>query len=204
MVGGVEKSSQVQSILSFSNELFFRYGYSGITIDEIAAKLHISKTTFYRFFSSKEELLDTVVSRHYQTTRDAFSFGGVQSVDELREEYRRAIAFMGKVLERLDARALQDIRASAPRIWSKLRKLQHEAFSHIFGLIISRGIENGVLRSDVKVEEASELLAASIESLHDGEALEELELDRGDTIRSLVDLLFDGMLARTSGLPAKD
>ena len=58
---GDEPTPQLDRILDFARERFFRYGYSSVTIDEIAAELRMSKATFYRFFKSKEELLESAV-----------------------------------------------------------------------------------------------------------------------------------------------
>ena len=54
-----------QRIIDYAIGQFWRYGYSGITIDEIAGELRISKATFYNFFKSKEDL---VVRRPVSTT----------------------------------------------------------------------------------------------------------------------------------------
>ena len=47
-----------EKIIELISEKFFREGFSRTTMDEIATDLHMSKKTIYKFFSSKEELLN--------------------------------------------------------------------------------------------------------------------------------------------------
>jgi AcrR family transcriptional regulator len=50
-----------QAILSSALHLFARRGYSRATIDEIAQRAHISKGLIYNYFSSKEEILESLI-----------------------------------------------------------------------------------------------------------------------------------------------
>lgn len=47
-----------QKILSCTKEILINYGEDAITIDNIARKCKISKSTFYNYFSNKEDLLN--------------------------------------------------------------------------------------------------------------------------------------------------
>ena len=48
-------------ILTRAEEMFLRFGYSKVTMDEIAANLGMSKKTLYKFFPSKEELVREII-----------------------------------------------------------------------------------------------------------------------------------------------
>ena len=55
-----------QRIMLEARGLFFRYGFSKVTMDEAAEALGMSKKTLYRYFPSKEELLEEVTSAHME------------------------------------------------------------------------------------------------------------------------------------------
>ena len=40
--------------------LYLKYGFDGISMDEIAARLHVGKPTLYKYFKSKEEIVREV------------------------------------------------------------------------------------------------------------------------------------------------
>ena len=44
-------------VIDTARELFSKYGYKKVSMDEIAAKAGVTKKTIYMYFSSKEELL---------------------------------------------------------------------------------------------------------------------------------------------------
>ncbi|MFN9581658.1 MAG: TetR/AcrR family transcriptional regulator, partial [Bacteroidota bacterium] len=48
-------------ILSESQQLFLRYGFKSITMDDISRELGISKKTLYQFFTDKNELVHQCV-----------------------------------------------------------------------------------------------------------------------------------------------
>jgi AcrR family transcriptional regulator len=52
-----------QRIESKAQEMFYRYGYSRVTMEEIASTLGISKKTLYKHFSNKEHLLKEIVHK---------------------------------------------------------------------------------------------------------------------------------------------
>ena len=46
-----------QRIQLKARELFMRYGFRSVTMDEIAGQIGISKKTLYQFFEDKDALL---------------------------------------------------------------------------------------------------------------------------------------------------
>ncbi|MEJ7677368.1 MAG: helix-turn-helix domain-containing protein [Segetibacter sp.] len=53
-----------ERILRKAHELFNRFGFRRVTMDEIALKSGMSKKTIYQSFVNKDELVDAVVEEH--------------------------------------------------------------------------------------------------------------------------------------------
>jgi len=68
MAGQSEK--KLEMLMKKSSELFFKYGYNGVSVDKIAAEAGISKMTVYKYFSSKEDLFVEVICRDIQHYMD--------------------------------------------------------------------------------------------------------------------------------------
>ena len=57
----VKKTELYDRILMTAEKLFIRYGYAKTSLKLIAEKCYISKSNIYRYFSSKEEIYETLV-----------------------------------------------------------------------------------------------------------------------------------------------
>lgn len=53
-----------QRIIALADELFLEYGIKGISMDEIARRLSMSKRTLYEYFADKEDLLLACIDHH--------------------------------------------------------------------------------------------------------------------------------------------
>ena len=53
---------KILQILSTSEDLFQRFGFKRITIEEICAKSNVSKMTFYKYFPNKNELIKQMLN----------------------------------------------------------------------------------------------------------------------------------------------
>ncbi len=187
-------------ILELARELFFRYGFTKVTIDEIAAELHISKTTFYNNFSSKEDLLDKVIDSYYQTIRDGISHIMAEGSGYL-ETLRKILLFIGEMLKRMDARAQDDIRTSSPKTWQNLKALQLRTVHSSLEKVIRKGIEIGFVRRDTYPKMVADFLIMTIENILNGEeTLSSMASSVQNTLQAMVDLLLHGILVyRKSG-----
>lgn len=56
------------TILEIALKLFQRFGYQKTTVEEIAREAQIGKGTVYLHFTSKEEILLTLIQNHHQAT----------------------------------------------------------------------------------------------------------------------------------------
>ncbi len=56
-----------EEILRVVTHCFSGWGYEATTIEEIAARVEISRVTFYTYFKSKEELLQAIFDRSLGT-----------------------------------------------------------------------------------------------------------------------------------------
>jgi AcrR family transcriptional regulator len=53
--------------------MFEQHGFSGVNVEEIAAQARISTRTFYRYFPTKEDVLQVRIRREAEALRDALA-----------------------------------------------------------------------------------------------------------------------------------
>lgn len=56
----VRKTMKKKQIVEVAKELFLKHGLKRVSIGEICAQAEVSKATFYKYFSNKDDLLDQI------------------------------------------------------------------------------------------------------------------------------------------------
>ncbi|NLO38403.1 MAG: TetR/AcrR family transcriptional regulator [Ruminiclostridium sp.] len=68
-------SPKFRKMIDTAKALFFKHGVKRVTIEEICEKAHVSKVTFYRYFTNKEDILRQI--------RDELMTTGFARYDEI-------------------------------------------------------------------------------------------------------------------------
>lgn len=63
------RSAKEEAILTTATRLFYERGYHVIGVDRIIAESNVAKMTFYKYFVSKEELIEKVLENRDQLIR---------------------------------------------------------------------------------------------------------------------------------------
>ena len=81
-----KNNNQVKSnIVSAAWELYYRFGYENTTIDDIVHRAHVSKGSFYYYFSTKADLLESLsylFDRKYEELMESMP-GDLKPVEKL-------------------------------------------------------------------------------------------------------------------------
>jgi AcrR family transcriptional regulator len=78
-----------ESILRAAKELFRKYGYHKTSVNEIAKKARIAKATIYKYFDSKEQVLDAILMDYLDVNLHEIISNKVQYANE--EEHLTAL-----------------------------------------------------------------------------------------------------------------
>ena len=178
--------------LQAASELFFSYGYSRVSMDEVAKSLGMSKKTIYKHFGSKQELLLATMKQYY----DEIQVG----VDRLHEDtnldhanrLRMFIELLGQKMGGI-RRAQMDLRQGAPEVWDYVEERREQVvFSELRGLI-NTGIKNDELRADIDPELLGSLVTIWIQAVANSDVMTEYPVSAADLLQTMLNVLMDGM-----------
>lgn len=82
----MKRAKKREHLIEIATELFNRLGYHAAGVDRVIAEAGIAKTTLYRHFGSKEELIVAVLRRIDERYRDAMRQAVDTSARELRQK----------------------------------------------------------------------------------------------------------------------
>lgn len=104
LVGGGRREVAADRIYAAATELVVRYGFDVFDIDALAARMHCSRATIYRYAGGKKEIRDAVVLRLAAGVVDAVR----KSVDGLSGP-ERVVTAITVALEQIRARPIRTV-----------------------------------------------------------------------------------------------
>src|SRR5262249_38086935 len=149
------------AILDSTRELLAEVGVRGLTIEAVAARSGVAKTTIYRRWRDKNELaLAAVWADLLSTTQAGDNVGDTRA--ELLGFLEPVIAILRSPLPRDGIRGLTSEIAQNPDLSRNYRERIIEPRLDQLAAVVSRGVERGDLRSDTDVRLAHELLIGPV------------------------------------------
>ncbi len=147
----MEKSVIEEKILEAAEELFFRYGYSKTSVDDITEHIRISKKTLYQTFDSKEKILATIFDRiktELSTQIEAVICSELAFTDKLKE----ALRVISRQFSKIPPFFYDDIQYQAPEVWKMWLDYKKDAAFRHFRVLLEEGKEKGSIRKDVNID----------------------------------------------------
>ena len=175
--------------------VFARSGYHGARVGDIAAEAGVAHGLLYHYFSSKDEVLETVFRENFGELLARFR--AVEAADEPAPEKLEGIA---KILLRtwrndpaLVTVMVREV-ARSPQLQAQVDEVR-EAFA-IIQRVIEQGQADGTFRPDVDAQLASWIVYGGLEEVLTGWVLGQLP-DGDDEVaraeQTVVDLALGGL-----------
>ena len=186
-------------ILDAAVRVFARRGYHGSRVGDIAGEAGIAHGLLYHYFSSKEEVLQTIFRENWGELIERF-----RAVEAAEEPAPDKLAGIAKILLRtwrndpdLVTVMIREV-ARSPQLQSQVSEVR-EAFA-IVQRVIEQGRTEGSFRADVDARFASWIVYGGLEEVLTGWVLGGLpdgdeEVARAE--RTAIDLALGGLSAST-------
>jgi len=190
-------SSDVQvrnRILQAAREQFFRFGFTKVTIDEIASDLGMSKKTIYKYFPSKDRLLrgviETMMKEIWTRVSSLIHDDSMDFLDKLKY----LMELVGMQISKLGRPFIQDVQRNAPEIWKEIDEFRNKAILNNFGDLLNEGVQKGVFRSDVNQQLLMLMYSNTIQNIINPEVLSQHPFSASDVFEAIIKVIFEGIL----------
>jgi AcrR family transcriptional regulator len=145
-----QTQSQENAIMEHGLDMILHGGVKGFTVESLAKDLAMSKKTIYKFFPTKDILLQKTFQ--YITTIIARKFQHIRNLDiNPLDKFETAITEILKTLNRVSIPKISELKARYPHIWREIetfRLARREDFLCIF----TEAQEQGYIREDLDLE----------------------------------------------------
>ena len=159
--GGRPRSSQTErAILQATRELLVEAGVQRLTVEKVAARAGVAKTTIYRRWRDKDELALAVVLDMVEQVVQLPELGDTRA--ELLAFVNAAVEVLGSTLMGRVMQGLVSDLATDPELASAFRERVVSVRDAEVERLVERGIARGTLRADTDPTTVHDLLIGTV------------------------------------------
>jgi AcrR family transcriptional regulator len=181
-------------ILKGASDILDKGVYGDLTVDALARSLHMSKSTLYKYFASKEDVIIALVDDACAETEAEFTTSGAFTTTTPAKAVESILDRYAAHAERLPRAAVLQYRRLPAACQDRLELTRNTA-----GKVLRDVIERGQRAGDFKESDAalaSHAIMAAAHAATQAAARGELKGDRGQSVRALYPFFMPGLAAR--------
>lgn len=182
-------------ILDKSLEMFQGFGYSKVTMEEIAANLGISKKTLYKHFTNKEHVLRELVETVKCDVEEKFEKIFADETSDFIQKLQMILDLIGENVRKMTGHFTEDIIKNHPDIWKNIQDFRKKKSQVKFTRLIDLGIKEGFLKADINSHIVMLAYTAAIHEIMVPEVLAQIPLSANQVYDEIVRTLFEGILS---------
>ncbi|HTP79752.1 MAG TPA: TetR/AcrR family transcriptional regulator [Bacteroidota bacterium] len=181
-------------ILSKAAEHFLKFGFSKVTMSEIATDLGMSKKTLYTYFPGKEEMLGAIVeSMQKETANRIDALVADESVDFI-DKLTRLIDVSASYHSKVGGYFLLDIQRNAPHVGKGCSEFLQERVPRVLSTLLEQGIEKQIFRRDINKELVVMMYLGAFQFLLQPERQSQLPYTPRQVLEELGSVMLAGIL----------
>jgi len=182
-----------ERILKKAEEMFSQFGFSRVTMEEIAADLGMSKKTLYKFFPGKEQLLKEMISVKKCDFEDYVLKLWSNNELSFLEKLKILMNYIGQHNSSFRGPLANDLQKNFPLIWDEINESRKTHSLAKFNLLVKEGIEKGVFRNDIDQQILFLIFMNSIQGALNPEVLTQLPVTGNQVFESIVKVFLEGV-----------
>jgi len=182
-----------ERIIAAAVERFRHEGFAKVSIDDLASNMMMSKKTFYKVFTSKEDLVEQIVNRilgDVATNLDRI----VSSQHSFVAKLNGLLGFLGGLPARVGVPMMTDLQRQLPHIWKRLEDFRAQHIIEIFGKLVDQGMREGYVRPELNKRIFLHAYTASVQHIMQPLLLAHESYSAKEALQGILDLFFKGAM----------
>ncbi|MBK8554036.1 MAG: TetR/AcrR family transcriptional regulator [Ignavibacteria bacterium] len=133
-------------ILKYSRKKFHSEGFYKTSMDEIAGELHVSKKTIYKYFPSKEKLLEEICSDTSCEITDKVETI-VEGNEDVVVKFVKLLNMHSNVTMNISEKWLNDLTIHAPQIKKNIDEMKNEQINKVLRKLLEQGKKENLIEN---------------------------------------------------------
>jgi AcrR family transcriptional regulator len=191
--GPLDRTARLR-IIGAAREQFLGHGFHGVTMDDLAEGLGMSKKTIYAHFPSKTALLEAMLREKFRCVEKDLQAITLECSTDFATGLHRLLACLQRHTEEIRPPFVRDIQREAPELFKLVQARRRELIQRSFRKLLGEGRREGLIRKDVPVHLIIEILLGAVEAIINPPRLAELELSVKSGLTAITSVVLEGAL----------
>lgn len=183
-------------IVARARHHFLAHGFRGVTMDDLAEELGMSKKTLYAHFPSKTALLEAVIHDKLRSVETGLKGVKGGSAPAFSIHLQRMLACIREQADEIQPAFIRDVRREAPELFALVQDGRCRLIQLHFGKLLKEGRKAGFIRRDIPVELMIEILIGAVDAIINPARMGELGLTPRTGFAHIISVFLDGALVR--------
>jgi TetR/AcrR family transcriptional regulator, cholesterol catabolism regulator len=188
------ESDAAMRILKGARRHFLTHGFRGVTMDDLAGELGMSKKTLYAHFQSKTALLESVLADKFGEINAELNAITSDGDFQFPERLHALLSCVRKHTDEVQPPFMRDMSREAPGLFEKIRANRRALIHRHFGSVLREGKEAGMIRNDVPEKLMIEFLIGAADAVVNPQKLTELGLTARAAFTEIIILFLEGAM----------
>lgn len=140
-----------EKIIAKASELFLKFGFKSITMDDIATEMCISKKTIYKYFCNKELLIEESTNFIQKEIHQIIETITIQNHNAIEENFEIRKMFK-EMFKSAENSPVYQLKKHYPEIYEKVILNEINQCDSIFRKNIQEGIKQGLYRDTINID----------------------------------------------------
>jgi AcrR family transcriptional regulator len=182
-----------QRIVAAARRHFFAHGFRGVTMDDLAEELGMSKKTLYAHFPSKAALLEAMLLdklRSVETDLERITAEPPDFLDTLHQ----LLACVQRHTAEIQPPFVRDVQREAPETFQVVETRRRQMIQRHFGKLLGEGRREGLIRKDIPLSLIIEILLGATQAIMNPPKLAELGITPKIGFTAILTLILEGAM----------
>jgi AcrR family transcriptional regulator len=183
-------------IVAAARRHYLAQGFRGVTMDDLARELCMSKRTLYTHFASKTDLLEAILlDKLGEIEADLERIASSGQADFLIGLRHLLACVQGHTAE-IQPPFLRDLQRESPELFRIVETRRREIVRRYFGKLLRRGRSQGLIRKDIPLTLIIEILLGAVEAIMNPPKMNELGLTPKAGFIAILSIVLEGAITR--------
>ncbi|MCX7833006.1 MAG: TetR/AcrR family transcriptional regulator [Ignavibacteria bacterium] len=179
-----------ENIILYAREVFFSNGFHKTSMESISSGLQISKKTLYKYFPSKEVLLEVIVCKELEEGKNKLN-SIINSKGNVVEKIISIYEYYMQEISKYSNLWFRDLRMHTPKLWQKVHDFEIcNIYSRLKNLI-----EQGKKENLINKELPSDLIIHASNAITHSLLVPTMAVSKEYSLKELVEFIFNFQLS---------